>query len=136
MKELAVMLRVLQIYAHQAHQVVGRVVFVQDHEMLADIYTAAEKDYDDVIERIIGLMGEENIPSMQEISQNIAGLPGIEKENSAYFEKILQIEKGICAHIEMLAKSEQITQGTLQLIGDICNRLEKEQYKIKRRLKK
>ena len=135
MKELAVMLRLLQMYAHQAHQLVGKAVFMSDHEMLADIYTAAEKDYDDVIERIIGTVGEEAIPSLQEIGQNVAGLSGAEKENSAYFERILQIEKGICSHIEALAKSG-ISQGTLQLVGDICNRLEKEQYKIKRRLKK
>jgi DNA-binding ferritin-like protein len=134
-KELAIMLRILQLYAHQAHQIVGKAVFMPDHDLLADIYTAAEKDYDDVIERIIGLTGEQNIPSMQEIAQNVAKLPGVEKENSAYFEKILQIEMGICSHIESLAKSG-ISQGTLQLVGDICNRLEKEQYKIKRRLKK
>jgi DNA-binding ferritin-like protein len=108
--------------------------------MLADIYNAAESDYDAVAERIIGTMGEEQLPSLSEQMKavfakvNTLPLVGV-KENSVMFETILQLEKEICAAVTA-AVASGVSEGTKQLIGDICNRLEVEQYKISRRLKK
>ena len=41
MLELAVIVRSLQFYAHHAHHICARMVFMQDHEFLAEIYTKA-----------------------------------------------------------------------------------------------
>jgi DNA-binding ferritin-like protein len=59
MKDLAVHLRAMQIYAHTAHNLCARVPFFQDHAFFADTYSALEDDYDSVIERIIGTKGEQ-----------------------------------------------------------------------------
>jgi len=140
MKELLILLRSLQLYAHSCHHLAARVVFTQDHEMLADIYNGAESDYDSVAERIVGTMGEEQLPSLGEQMKavfakvNTLPLVGV-KENSIMFETILQLEKEICACVASTVASG-VSEGTKQLIGDICNRLEVEQYKISRRLKK
>jgi DNA-binding ferritin-like protein len=140
MKELQILLRALQLYAHSCHHLAARVVFMQDHDMLADIYTAAETDYDAISERIIGIQGEEQYPSLGEqmkaVFAKVNGLPlmGL-KENSAMFEAILQLEQEICAAAQT-AIAAGMSEGTKQLVGDVCNRLEVEQYKIKRRLKK
>lgn len=55
MKELAILLKLMNMYAHNAHNLVERVVFMQDHEHLAGLYEAYDGHYDDVVERIIGL---------------------------------------------------------------------------------
>lgn len=141
MKEIALLLRALKLYAHQAHNLCGRVAFHQDHEFFAEVYEAAENDYDGVVERIIGLFGEEKAPTLAEemsfIGQKVSNLPqmGV-KENSAFYQVILQLEMEICAKIAAYCKSGQCSPGTEQLLGDVCNRLETEQYKIKQRLKK
>jgi DNA-binding ferritin-like protein len=123
--------------AQHAHNLCARVVFEQDHEFFASVYQAADADYDSVIERIIGTIGEQNVPSLQEIAQAIGSQSVMpEKENSAYYKKILALEENICARIDALCKSGQISEGTKQLIGDIANRLEVEKYKIKQRVKK
>jgi DNA-binding ferritin-like protein len=139
MKELQILLRSLQLYAHSCHHLAARVVFLQDHEFLAEIYNAAETDYDAISERIIGMMGEEQYPSLGEqmkaVFAKVKDLPlaGI-KQNAVMFNAILQLEQEICAACAQ-AIASGVSEGTKQLIGDICNRLEVEQYKIKQRVK-
>jgi DNA-binding ferritin-like protein len=139
MKELAITLRCLQLYAHNAHNLVARIVFMQDHEMLGEIYTAAEGDYDSVIERIIGLYGSEqvNLVEIQHMAcQKMATLPSVVKENSMYFQAILQLESDICTKVNELVRGQKVTVGTEQMIGDIADRSEVRQYKLKQRIKK
>jgi DNA-binding ferritin-like protein len=140
MKELKILLRSLQLYAHMAHNLCARVVFQQDHEFFASVYEAADNDFDAVMERCIGLYGEDSVPSLTEqlqmISAIIANMPtkGV-KENSVFYMNILDIEQKIVAKATEVIKSGA-TQGTTQLLGDICNRLEVEMYKIKQRVRK
>jgi DNA-binding ferritin-like protein len=141
MKELAITLRALQLYAHMAHHLAGRTPFFSDHEFFGEIYSAADSNYDSVIERMIGLFGEDSIPSIQEqlpmIQQITQALPQKSvKENATYFTAVLQLQQSVCAKIEALVKSGSLPQGTVQLLGDIANQSESFQYKIKQRLKK
>lgn len=141
MKELQILLRSLQLYAHQAHNLCARIVFHQDHEMFAEIYTKAESDYDSITERAIGLSGEEAVCSLQELLQGcFSKLSSIQdksvKENSIYYQVILSLIKEINAKIEPLCKSGSLTQGTIQMLGDIADKNEVLLYKINQRLKK
>lgn len=139
MLDLAIALLVLKQYSHHAHHIVARVVFNQDHSTLGDIYTQADSDYDDVIERFIGLNGDENLDEAKILSiaaQKVASLPlkGV-KENKELLKQALELIQGINAKIEVLSKDPKSTAGTIQLIGDIANRHEVLVYKLKQRLK-
>lgn len=137
MREIIILLKLLNIVAHNAHNKVARVVFMQDHELLAEIYEEADTMYDDVVERMIGLDQEINLTEVHMMSaQALQQFPSEAKENSEYFKSILTIEKEICSIIENLVRSQQVSVGTEQLLGDICNKLEMHGYKLKQRLKK
>ncbi len=140
MKELQVLLRSLQLYAHQAHNLCARIVFQQDHDMFAEVYAKAESDYDSITERAIGLAGEESVCSLQELLQGcFSKLSSVQdkgiKENSAYYQVILSMIKEINSKIEPLCKSG-LSQGTVQMLGDIADKNEVLMYKIGQRLKK
>lgn len=138
MLDLAMLLRVLQLYAHHAHHICARIVFNQDHAMLAEIYTKAETDYDDVIERFIGLKGMEALDESKVLSvacQKVQALPmkGV-KENKELLKTCLDLIEQINAKIEPLCKDPKSTQGTIQLLGDCANKNEVLIYKLKQRL--
>jgi DNA-binding ferritin-like protein len=139
MLELASNLRALQFYAHHAHHIVARVVFNQDHEILSEIYTKADSDYDNVIERFIGLNGDVSLNEHQVLSvavSKIAALPMKDvKENKELLKTCLDLIKEINSKIEILCKDPKTTQGTIQMIGDIADKNEVLCYKLSQRLK-
>lgn len=139
MKELAILLRAMQIYGHNTHNLVGRTPFFSDHEFFGSTYSELEGDYDSVVERIIGLYGEEAVgfPTlMDSVAAYIKTCPSVGvKENSVFFQHQLGLEQKLCAKIsEVIAAGT--TPGTEQTLGTICEKSEIRQYKIKQRLKK
>jgi len=137
MKEVSILLKLLNIYAHNCHNKVARIVFMQDHEFLGEIYKEVDSMYDDVIERMIGLDQEVNLNEIHIMAvQALQQFPSEYKENAECFKAILNIEQEICSIIEQLVRNKQVSVGTEQLLGDICNKLEGHAYKIKQRIKK
>lgn len=137
MKELAILLKLLNVYSHNAHNLVEKSLFFQDHEYLAELYSAYDDAYDSVIERIIGLTDSSaiNLIEINTIAaQTLQSLPSKESENVAYFQKIEQMEQKLRSHIQTLNPSVSI--GTQQLIGGLADDSEKRSYKIKQRCKK
>jgi DNA-binding ferritin-like protein len=139
MLDLAVSLLCLKLYAHKAHHVAARVAFIPDHEMLGEIYEMADSHYDDVLERFIGTHGDEALDEQRVIEaavQKCAKYPikGV-KENKEYFKVCIESLNEINSKIEALCKKPEISQGTIQLVGDIANKNEVILYKIKQRCK-
>lgn len=137
MKELIVLLRAAQIYAHNAHNLCGRVPFFSDHAFLAETYAQLDTDYDSCVERYIGITGQELDLNeiLQMATELMMHLPTLGKdENSDFFRALLELEKEICHLIEQLCSSG-VSIGTEQMVGDIANLSEMRQYKIKQRLK-
>jgi len=138
MKELLIHLRAMHLFTHSAHLLVARVPFHADHEFFGEVYTKLENEYDDVAERTIGLMGEMPL-KLQDIlagvSAKLAMAPSVGmKENGSFYKHLLQMEMDLCKLVPMII-SQGATEGTKQLLGDICNRSEMRQYKIKQRIK-
>lgn len=136
MEKIAILLNLLQSYSHNAHNLVKGPLFLQDHDFLGELYEGYQDDYDDVIERAIGL----NIPiSLNKIRleavQMLTKLPESEQENKNYLKNILSLEKNLCQTIEEYLASNPVSEGTKQLLGEICNKSEKRQYKIQQRIK-
>ena len=136
MKDLLVLLKTLNLFAHNAHNLASRVVFNQDHEFLAEIYEAADSNYDDVVERHIGLMGELNLAEIDAAAAMKNKTLPQGNDNASKLQTCLTLEKQICVLCEQLVRSKQLTVGTEQLLGDICNTSEARQYKLSRRLLK
>lgn len=139
MKELASILRALQLYSHNAHNYVQGPSFFQDHEFLGELYPEYESDYDDMIERIIGLYGSDSLDLNIILDMAVSKLrsyPIKADLNSVYFEAILHCEKELCDHVEKLVKVSGVTQGSIQLITEIANKSEIRQYKLKQRIGK
>lgn len=137
MKDLAILFRCAQLFAHNAHNLCARIVFFQDHEFLGDLYSKYESEYDSVIERIIGLQGSDQLDLVAiQIAavDRLKSYPQKAPENAKYFEMILAMEKEICERVKMLIPTS--TEGTKQLIGEMANQSEIRQYKIKQRISK
>ena len=133
--DLIVLLRTIQLFAHAQHNLAKHNTFMQDHEFLAEIYTAAEGNYDDVLERCIGLMGESSVNLRMIQVQAAASMPEPVKDNKQAFSALLTMEHNTCAMIEHLVRGGDLTVGFEQLLGDIANKSEVRQYKLSQRLK-
>jgi DNA-binding ferritin-like protein len=137
MKEIAILLKVLQEYGHLAHNLAARSSFFADHEFLGEAYLKYEEDYDSVVERVIGLYGEDSIDlvMIQDLAvQKLKTIPGKADDNNIFFLHILALEKELCDGIKKLMP--QISEGSKQLFGEIANQSEIRQYKLKRRIHK
>ncbi|NDC24782.1 MAG: hypothetical protein EBZ49_11750 [Proteobacteria bacterium] len=139
MKELAVIFKALNLYARAAHHLAARTPFHSDHAFFAEVYGAADDAFDSIIERMIGLMGEESVgyPGiLMEAASKVQKLPyaGV-KENAMFYQVILDMEKQICAKASEIIQAG-VTPGVEQLVGELCNQSEMRQYKIKQRIKK
>lgn len=137
MLELAIALRALQFYSHHAHHIVARAVFFQDHEVLGEIYAKAESDYDNVIERFIGTKGAEALDEQSVLSAAVQKcgtfpLKGV-TENKVVLSACLQQIKDINAKIELLCKVPGVTQGSIQMVGNIADANEVLMYKLQQR---
>lgn len=66
MEKIAFVFRYLQLYAHQAHNLVKGQTFFQDHDYLGALYPVYEEAYDSIIERSIGLNKPVNIQKVNQ----------------------------------------------------------------------
>lgn len=128
----------MNLFAHSAHNLVARMPFHEDHEFFAGVYEVADSDYDGVAERIIGLYGEAAMnlnEIMQAVVAKLAPLPSIGvKENKLFYNVQLQLEQELCK-LCVAAIASGASEGSKQMLGDICNASEVRQYKIKQRIK-
>ncbi len=138
MKELLILLRAMQLYSQNAHHLVKGMTFQQDHDFFGSVYDAIAVDYDSVVERIIGLFGEEHLqlqPILAAVVTKLSGAPSTPVENNkVFYEYQLQMEESLCKLCEQIIKAG-VYPGTEQLIGEIANQSEMRKYKIKQRLK-
>ena len=139
MIQIIAYIRAMQIATQHFHNLCARTPFHSDHEFFSGVYESLQSDYDSVIERHIGIKGEEGLELkslMTIVMKNLEGVPSVGvKENSVFYNHLLKCEQQLCMIISETIK-QGVTPGTEQLLGDICNASEVRQYKIKQRIKK
>lgn len=139
MKELAIIFKSMNLYARAAHHLAARTPFHSDHAFFAEIYEAADDAFDGIVERMIGLMGEESVGYPGILSQSVANVSKLPytgvKENTVFYQVLLDMEKKVCEKANEIIQSG-VTPGVEQLVGELCNQSEMRQYKIKQRMKK
>lgn len=129
MNDLLVFYRALNLYAHNAHNLISGDTFFEDHAFFADIYTCADGDYDSIAERVIGTGGSFNIGEVLEMSTSI-----VKSLSDDYYGEILKLIEEINSSIESLSKNGKISIGTLNFIQGLADKNEVFMYKIKQRM--
>ena len=130
---LATQFRAAQFYAHNAHNQASGATFFSDHEFLGELYGTYEEAYDGLIERMIGLGMEINLPEITCEASTEVEKSGDDHTTTECFKYLLEMEKAICKEIE---KEMQIsTVGTQNFIAQLADDSEVRQYKIGQRLK-
>jgi len=136
MEQLAILLKSLNIYAHNSHNLCKGSLFFADHAFLADLYEQADDQYDSVVERMIGLGQTPDLIKINAVAVDaIKALPQNPPENKALFQAILSMHNTICQHIEALVKTPGMYQGTINMLADIADKTEANKYKINQRIK-
>lgn len=135
MKEIATFLRFKQLLAHCMHNTISGPTFFADHDFLGDFYEQAAKQYDSVIERLIGSGETIDIIAIQTKAANLLNSVSTLNINNPQtcFAELLKVENELSSEIDQAAKS--VSQGTMQLLGDIANEAQINIYKLKQRLK-
>lgn len=135
MNALIIHLRFMQLFAHAVHNLCKGATFFEDHAFFGDAYESHEADYDDVVERTIGLFGPQTVDF-----KKIAMMAAHELEqadlSAQVFEQQLKHEQELCSMIDSLCKHKAANQGLVQLLGNIADKSQVRQYKIKQKLSK
>jgi DNA-binding ferritin-like protein len=132
MKQIAVTLRGLQLFAHNAHNLAKGKTFLADHAFFGELYDAYEAAYDDIVERMIGLTGDADLNAITTEACDMATSAGF-TDNEQALNVILVTEKELCDEIKKAMAGA--SDGTQNLLQGIADQSEMRQYKLKRRLK-
>jgi len=132
--KLAKVLRAAQVVAHGAHNNCKGATFFQDHDFFGKLYPVYESEYDSVVERYIGLTGEtvEAVSIMSDAMGLISDMSCDSTE--ACLEGLDLLEKTLCKVCTDVCGQGSVSEGTRQLVGEICNQSEIRQYKIRQRI--
>ena len=132
LQPLATGYRTAQFYAHMAHNTTYGKTFYQDHEAFGDLYEAYESAYDGLVERMIGLGQEVNIP---EITKDAADALAAGKAGDCetLFRVLVAAEKEIRGLIDQLIEGQ--SQGTTNFLQGLADESEQRSYKLQQRVK-
>lgn len=134
MNDLATYLRFMQFYSHICHNVTSGATFFEDHEFFATLYGDYEGIYDGVVERCIGLgISIDLFDAHQKAMKLLDAVKYTKAVATDMFKQVLDQEQKLCDHIKTLIPSQ--SEGTRQFLGDICDKSEVRQYKLKQRIK-
>jgi DNA-binding ferritin-like protein len=135
MKQLTILLRAMQLYYHQAHNIVSGPTFFSDHEFLGGLYKQTEVWYDSVTERFIGqdnnIEKVDLVETLEDVLNLLKDYP-MDSDAEHLLSQGLEMEQSLCQMINQLCPSQ--SEGTKQLIGDIADQSEARQYLLQRRL--
>lgn len=132
---VATYLRCMQLYYHNCHNMTKGSSFVGDHNLLGELYPQLEGQYDDTVERIMGLSDEPlNLVDLNAKAATMLKSVPQQMSNDEMFKLGLSFERELIKLCEQVDKGG-FSSGTRQLIGDQANAAEMRIYKLKQRTK-
>lgn len=138
MKHLLALLRAMNLFTHSAHNLCAGPMFFQDHEFFGVVYAEIELDYDMLAERTIGVIGEEPLELselIKEAAQILSDCPSVGvDDNRTFYKHLLAYEMKLNNVVENICRVKGVSQGTIQLLGNIADKSEARVYKIKQRI--
>jgi hypothetical protein len=129
LEELAVQLRAMQLYAHNAHNQTRGENFFADHEFLGGLYAAYTEGYDDVVELLIG---EGAVPDLRDFQMRAAEVLA-DMGDGECFCSLLDAEAELQGIVEQIAAAG-VDQGILQIVGSLAQASKARVYKLKQRM--
>lgn len=138
MDQVVIQLRAMQLFYHQAHHLVHGDSFVGDHELFNKLYLELEDEYDVTAERVVSHYSPDHLNLahiLVGVSHILEQLPNLnEISTEEIFELSLHLEKSLCGNCASTIQ-QGVTEGTRQLLGDLCNHSEIRQYKLHQRIR-
>lgn len=131
--EFAVLLRALQLFAHNAHNLASGPSFFADHDFLGEAYEEYTEAYDSVVELIIGDSGPGSIDLLDTHTKAV-GMVSQMSEDGESFPVLYRGEALLQSSVNNIAMGNS-DQGALQVIGSIAEKSKKRRYKIGQRIK-
>lgn len=131
MTKIAILLRLLQLFAHNAHNMASGPTFFADHEHLGELYPQYEEQYDSVIERMIGLDDSLNLTMITMQAAQGSSTMSLAQP----FQELVEAEDLLREEINIYLAEGHCAEGTRQLLGEIANQSEARQYKLRQRIK-
>lgn len=131
LQKLAADFRFLQLYTHNAHNLLKGETFFVDHEELGNLYPVYESAYDSIVERAIGIEEKIDLVKVQEIA--VATLKESKQSESfkACFKALMVYEKYLAKQIQEIVSG--YSEGTKQFLGGLADQSEMRIYKFKQR---
>jgi DNA-binding ferritin-like protein len=133
MEKIAVLLRMAQLFAHNAHNLISGPSFFADHEFLGELYPVYESGYDSVVERMIGSQMNPNLLAIQIAAIERLKVKPVDAKSPEIFKEILKIEIELRKLIDMAQPG--LSEGTKQMLGNLADDSEVRQYKLMQRIK-
>jgi DNA-binding ferritin-like protein len=132
MDSIATQLFCLRLFAHRAHNDVQGETFFSDHKAFGKLYEAYDGEYDSVVERIIGLGGKPDLAKLNETGARKAAVHPNEHDPKKLFAILLSGEIALCGLC--CAELGKASEGTKNLLAQICDNSEQRQFLMKKRL--
>lgn len=133
MDKIAILLRMAQLFAHNAHNLISGSSFFADHTFLGDLYPAYEDAYDSVVERMIGSRMNPDLLGIQVQAIERLKVKPTDMKSPEVFKEVLKIEIELRKLIDMAQPG--LSEGTKQRLGNLADESEQRQYKILQRIK-
>lgn len=131
---LAKVFRIAQMIAHSAHNNCHGPSFFSDHDFFGSAYGAYEDAYDSLVERYIG-KEKSPVSGLDLMKEAMSLAPDLEPGDvEGHFDYLLMLERTVCSMCTTICNQEALSEGTKQLVGELCNQSEMRQYKINQRL--
>lgn len=133
MKTIAVTYRASQLVAHNLHNTVKGPSFFEDHEFLGELYGTYESAYDSIVERMIGLGQQIDIPGINTEAAKLAEDLVFGTDVRQWPVLILRIETAI--RKELSGYAGNVSFGTNNLLAGLADDSEQRTYKVGQRSK-
>ena len=130
MHDLAVLYKLMNLYFHNAHNLVSGPTFHEDHAFFGSLYEFADDSYDSIVERIIG--NDEDC-NLIEVAKEAVSL--LDKLDEDYYKNALVLLEESVKLIDEMSKSGKIDVADQNLIQGQADAAKVFIYKIKRRMK-
>jgi DNA-binding ferritin-like protein len=128
----ALQLLILRLFAQRAHHDTQGPTFFADHKMFGKFYEAYDAAYDSVVERAIGLGSRLDLAKLAMDAAKTAALHPNEHSPEKLFADLLSGEKNLCG--VLVAEMAKATEGTKNLLAQLCDDSEQRQFLIQKRL--
>jgi starvation-inducible DNA-binding protein len=140
LQNLLAMLRAVQIVHHTAHWQVKGPSFAGDHELFAELYSAIDKEFDTLAEKIVAKYGGQAVDSVDQMKRISTVVARADESSSDLVQRSLNVEEGLQTVLESvrdyLRKEKDLSMGLDNFLQGLADSHETAVYKLQQRAAK